>query len=376
MARKSLGYVELEWTCPSCHTRNPGTAPKCLQCNTAQPEDVKFEQAPEEKLITDETKIAAAKAGPDIYCAYCGTRNPATATACKQCAAPLGEGKARAAGEVLGGLRTAPAPPVKCPACGADNPAMALKCANCGASLEKAPAPQPPAARPGGCGILPLILLGLALLVAIFFFVSQSSRRDDSGTQGGNSGLNIQGGSQTSLNVVGQISGYSWRRVIAIEALAPVTREGWQDELPAGVETLQCRKRVYQVVDEPVPGAREVCGTPYVIDRGNGLGEVVQDCQYEILADYCQYRTFVWTTGPPLVLEGRDQSPAWPDTSQLTEKQRAGRRSEEYRVTFQANDRAYTYTTDDETEYQTLIKGGSWNLRIGGSGQITGISQP
>ncbi len=123
MARKSLGYVELEWTCPSCNTRNPGSARKCLQCGTVQGEEVKFEQAPEEKILTDEAEIAAAKAGPDIYCAYCGTRNPATAERCKQCAAPLGEGKARAAGEVLGGLREEPAPPVKCPACGSENPA-------------------------------------------------------------------------------------------------------------------------------------------------------------------------------------------------------------------------------------------------------------
>ena len=66
---------------------------------------MKFEQAPEEQIITDEAKIAEAKAGPDIYCAYCGTRNPSTATACKQCTAPLAEGKAREAGAVLGGLQ-------------------------------------------------------------------------------------------------------------------------------------------------------------------------------------------------------------------------------------------------------------------------------
>lgn len=366
MAKKSLGYVELEWICPSCNTRNPGSALKCLQCATPHPEDVKFEQAPEEKILTDEAQIAAAKAGPDIYCAYCGTRNPATAKHCKQCAAPLGEGKARAAGEVVGGLRAEPAAPAKCPACGTENPAMALKCANCGAPLGKAPAPPPPAAQPGGCGILPLILLGLALLAAIFLFVSLGGR-DDSGTQG-------EGPSSTAL--AGQITDYSWRRVITLEALAPITREGWMDELPAGVEVLQCRKQVYEIVDEPVPGAREVCGTPYVIDQGSGYGEVVQDCRYEILADYCQYRTLAWTTGPPLVLEGRDLRPRWPDTAQLRTDQRPGRRSEEYTIVFQANDRTYTYKTDDPEEYQTLIRGAAWNLNINRFGQITSISAP
>ena len=26
MTQKELGYVELEWTCPACNTRNRGTA--------------------------------------------------------------------------------------------------------------------------------------------------------------------------------------------------------------------------------------------------------------------------------------------------------------------------------------------------------------
>lgn len=353
MAEKSLGYVELEWTCPSCSTRNPGSASKCLQCGAAQGEKVKFEQAPEEKLLADEAKIAAAKAAPDIYCAYCGTRNPATATICRQCAAPLGEGRARAAGEVLGGLRAEPAPPQKCPACGTDNPAAALKCANCGAPLGKAaPAPPVPLARPTGFGILPLILLGIVAIAAIIFFTGQ--RRNDT---------------------VGQVVDYRWRRAITIEALAPVTREGWLDELPAGVEVRQCRKRVYQVVDDPVPGAREVCGTPYVVDRGTGYGEVKQDCQYEILADYCQYRTLAWVTGPPLVLEGRDQNPLWP-AAQLAENQRATGRSEEYVIVFQANDRTYTYTTKNADEYLALTSADTWRLTINGFGSITKISRP
>jgi hypothetical protein len=29
MAEKELGYVELEWRCPSCGNRNPGSAKKC-----------------------------------------------------------------------------------------------------------------------------------------------------------------------------------------------------------------------------------------------------------------------------------------------------------------------------------------------------------
>ena len=60
MAQKELGYVELEWTCPACNTRNAGSARKCTQCGASQPEAVKFEQAPDEKLITDEAKLKEA----------------------------------------------------------------------------------------------------------------------------------------------------------------------------------------------------------------------------------------------------------------------------------------------------------------------------
>ncbi len=357
MAEKILGYVELEWTCPSCNTRNPGSAVKCRQCGAPMPEDVRFEQAAEEHLITDQEALAAAQAGPDIYCAYCGTRNPATAQRCRQCAAPLVEGKTRAAGEVLGGLRDRPAPPQKCPACGADNPPTAHKCAQCGAPLGKAvpaeavPAPARPASRPA-FGLVALLLLGL--LAVIIFFVVMAGRTDQ---------------------VVGQVVDYGWQRVITVETLAPVTREGWRDELPPGVQVGTCRERVRQVVSQPVPNSREVCGTPYVVDTGSGYGQVKQDCQYEVLADWCQYRTLAWVVGPPLVLEGRDLNPRWP-LLQESATQRAVGRSETYRVVFQANDQAYAYETRNLDEYLRLVQGKSWVLEINGFGQITGISAP
>ncbi len=357
MAEKTLGYVELEWTCPSCNTRNPGSAVKCKQCAAPMPEDVKFEQAAEEHLITDEEKLAAAQAGPDIYCAYCGTRNPATAQRCRQCAAPLAEGRARAAGEVLGALRDRPAPPQKCPACGAENPPAAHKCAQCGAPLGKAvPAePLPAQPRPGprpAFGLLGfLLLVALAVIVA---FVVMASRSDQ---------------------LVGQVVDYGWRRVITVEVLAPVTREGWRDSLPPGVEVGACRERVRQVVSQPVPNSREVCGTPYVVDTGSGYGQVKQDCQYEVLDDWCQYRTLAWVAGPPLVLEGRDLDPRWP-MLQASDTQRATGRTELYRIVFQANDRAYTYETRNPDEYLRLVQGQSWVLEVNGFGQITGISAP
>jgi len=141
MPQKTVGYVELEWTCPKCKSRNPGTRRACASCGAPQPRDVQFEQPVQDQVISDEKVIAVAAAGPDIHCAYCGARNPAGAKVCKQCGADVGEGVAREAGRVVGALQIEEAPPITCPSCGSPNPATALKCSKCGDSLVK-PHPQ------------------------------------------------------------------------------------------------------------------------------------------------------------------------------------------------------------------------------------------
>ena len=84
-SRRTLGYVENEWTCPNCGGRNKGSVKACDNCGAPQPEDVKFELPSEQKLVKDEAAINSAKAGADIHCGFCGTRNPATAATCSQC---------------------------------------------------------------------------------------------------------------------------------------------------------------------------------------------------------------------------------------------------------------------------------------------------
>ena len=353
MTQKELGYVELEWTCPTCNTRNPGTARKCTQCGAAQPAEVKFEQAPEEKIITDEARIAEAKAGPDIYCAYCGTRNPSTAQVCKQCGAALAEGKARAAGELLGGLKTEPAPPIKCPSCGTENPALAHTCAKCGAPLVKAAPPPPPATAKRGC-LSPAILIGIGavILLAVIAFIVMGSR---------------------SKAVVGQVSDVYWKRAVAIEALQPVTRENWRDQIPANAELGSCRQEVRRTQSNPAAGVREVCGTPYVKDQGNGFGKSVQDCQYQILDDMCQYKALAWVAAPALLREGHDLNPGWP-AANLGQNLREAGRSETYNVTFDADGHAYHYAPRGESEFSGFRPASRWQLTVNGFGSVTGVS--
>jgi hypothetical protein len=84
--RRTLGYVQNEWTCPNCSTRNKGGVKTCENCVAPQPENIQFELPSEQKFVKDEAAIKAAQAGADIHCGFCGTRNPATAETCSNTA--------------------------------------------------------------------------------------------------------------------------------------------------------------------------------------------------------------------------------------------------------------------------------------------------
>jgi hypothetical protein len=350
MVKKTLGYVELEWECPSCHTRNPGASKTCVQCGAPHPEEAGYQQAAEEKLVTDEAKIAAAKAGADIYCGYCGAANPATGKVCKQCGANLAEGKAGASGQVLGALRDEAAAPVKCPSCGASNPANAFKCAQCGAPLrQQAPSPQPATAPAGRSKMLPFIIAGVAAIVTLaIVLIAMGSRR---------------------TGAVGEVSGVNWRRATAVEALVPVVLEAWANEIPSGAQVGSCRQEVYRVQDEPAPGAREVCGTPYVVDQGSGYGEVQQDCRYQIYADRCQYQSTAWRPIEPIVLQGSDLNPVWP-VENLEQNQRNAGRTESYAVTFNVDGKVYRYQPSNEREFSQFSPGSQWRLKVNSFGNV------
>src|SRR5512138_1221596 len=122
--RRSLGYVMLEWTCPSCNTRNPGPQKTCRSCGAPQPENVQFERAVDEKPVADQAAARAAQAGADFICPYCTTRNRGDAKICVQCGGDLAEARRRASGAELQantGSKT-----VTCSRCGAPLPRAAL----------------------------------------------------------------------------------------------------------------------------------------------------------------------------------------------------------------------------------------------------------
>jgi ribosomal protein L40E len=359
MARKrTLGYVQLEWTCPNCNSRNPGGVKTCQNCGAPQPENVQFERAAEEKLVTDEKALKAAAAGADIHCAFCGTRNSATATVCSQCGADLTEGKAREAGREL----EAAASPAKvlCTNCGTENPAAKTMCEKCGAPLPRAQAagsstsfavpvggPTPAAplnserktARKPNWILLGGIGAGLLLccVAALFLFVFPSS------------------------SVQGTVVDVHWQTSVPLQEQHEVQYSDQAGSPPGDAYDISCHTETRQVCEQKT------------IDQGNGYGEVVEECHDEN-TDYCSYTVQEWQTIQTYTQEGNDLSPVYASPN-LSVDQRAGSASEDLTVVFDSDKGQITYTPDSIQEFQQFEPGSVWTLKLNTLGAVVSVER-
>ncbi|MCB2214147.1 zinc ribbon domain-containing protein [bacterium] len=335
MARKSLGFVPLIWECSYCETQNPGPIKSCTNCGAPQPDDVEFLQVDEEKFnfIKDEALIRMAKAGPDVHCPYCGTRNPSTAETCSQCGADLTTGaKARETG---GRVRTvaeadAPQPPQPRP------PAPSAK--------SDLPPRKPMSTRSVVIGAIILIAMIVGGIL-LFRWLGQTN------------------------DVRAEVTDVYWEHSITIEEYMEVTDSDWWDEVPEDANVLSCSMEYRYTSEEPEANATEVCGDPYVVDTGTGVGEVVQDCVYEVYDDYCEYTTLAWIPIDPMIATGTDLSPYWPALN-LTRNQREGTRDVTYQIDFQGPDQSYTYSTTDMDLFLQATPGSQWLLEVTNAGRI------
>lgn len=364
MSRETLGYVKLEWTCPKCGSRNPGPEKTCLSCGAPQPEDVQFVQASAQELSQDESLRKMAEKGPDVHCPFCGTRNPADAPVCSQCGGDLKQGLKRETGRVIGAYTSAPAKEIPCPNCSAMNPETDRMCAQCGAPLRKEAELQKPAPAAAGVGqqrsgmlVFGLVAVGILLVVCIVAgLIYASSPRETE---------------------IGTVQSVGWQTRVAIEALNPVTRQDWQDQIPQDAQIEECVDRVYTtVIDEPGSGNyNKVCGTPYTLDTGSGVGQVVQDCEYEILEPYCEYSSLEWQVVDEAELSGSDMSPLFANPP-LAENQRLGDQRADYVIIFSTGEGQYTYRPAGIEEFRRYVVGSEWSLLINSFGQIVAVEQP
>jgi hypothetical protein len=354
VSQKELGYVELHWTCPRCSHVNPGTTRTCEQCGAPQPDKVTFEQAAGSELRSDEAIKKAAQAGPDIHCPYCGTRNSGDAKTCTQCGGDLSEGARRQAGTVVGAYQAGPASPTICPRCGSENPASNANCQNCGASLKPGTSPAsvqtpvPPAGKkPFPVWVIAVIAVACIAISALMYMLLRTD------------------------SVTGTIQQAHWERAIPIEAQVLVEYSAWQDQIPAGAVQGSCTKELRNEVSSPVQGSVEVCGTPYTIDTGSGVGKVVQDCLYQVYDQMCRYTVQEWRVVDSATSGGDlGQEPFWPEPNLLTGQRISSSQQETYTIVFISDGKIYTYQTSSEDLFRQAEIGDKWTLEINGLGSI------
>lgn len=356
MTQKTIGYVELEWICPNCKVKNPGSQRICSSCGSPQPKDVAFQQPEHQQLIADEAKVAEAKAGADIHCGFCGARNPAGAVICSQCGGDLKEGMRRGAGQVMGAFKEGAPVQVKCPHCGTMNPETAQTCAKCGGSMAIAkahPGPAPAATKfPKSPWVIIIAIIALLAVCGVFALMMNYATQ----TKG----------------ISGTVQSASWEHSVIIQQIGPVQHADWQEDLPSGAALVGCEERERDIVDEPVPNATEVCGTPYTLDTGTGKGQVVQDCEYHVYAPYCEYTLEEWKDVDKVVLQGVVLPPEWPSPN-LESGQRLGESRDVYEIIFSADGKTYPYTTSDPDLYAACTTGSRWMLNINNFGNVVSI---
>ena len=348
MQKRSKGFVQLEWVCPNCDGRNPGPEKTCQSCGAPQPENVKFERASNEKIITDEKSIKAASAGADIHCGFCGTRNPATAVTCSQCGGDIKEGKARQAGQVM---QAAPPPPknIICANCNFENKGTATTCEQCGAPLPKQNVSQVNVAKAqpiksqeqkrkspnwilfGGIGAF-LILCCVAF---IFLFVLPSR------------------------SVEGTVTDVYWKTSVPVQEVQAVNYSNERGSPPSDAYNVSCYS-----------DSQEVC-EDVTIDRGNGYAETVTECHTET-EEYCSYTVDEWKTIQTYDLDGNDLYPVYADP-RLASDQQTGSASDTFTIYFSTSEGQLTYSPSAEFEFQKFLIGSTWTINLNSFGKIVSV---
>jgi hypothetical protein len=347
-SRRSLGFIENEWTCPNCGSRNKGSTKACENCGAPQPENVKFELPSEQKMVKDEEKLKAAQAGADIHCGFCGTRNPATAETCSQCGADLKQGKAREAGRIMQAPPPAPKM-IKCQNCGTENPGTNSTCSNCGVALPKAqvaqaiaPKPAIPVAKPETTkktnwlligGILGALAICCIVIGALFLIPTKSTQ--------------------------GTVTSVHWQTNVPVQEVQAVNHSNERGNPPSDAYNVSCHDESQDVCEQKT------------VDKGNGYSEVVEDCHTET-TKYCSYTVDEWKTIQTYSLDGNDLQPVY-DTPNYSSDQRLGDKSEELTVNFSTDNGTETYSPDTITEFQQFTIGSKWTLKMNALGGVVSV---
>ncbi len=321
MVQKILGYVELVWDCDSCGTTNPGAIKTCTSCGAPQPPNVKFRHVDPDNFnfIKDQALIRMAQSGPDKHCPYCGTRNLAEAEICSNCGGDLRVG---ATNRPVGVVEAEPKP---------------------------AAPPQPVAGRKASpAAMIIFAIIAIVICVAAGLFFSKMNQTE-------------------AVNAT--VAGVNWQRSVQVLGYQTVRQSGWLKQIPAGADPYNCELRYSHRSAQPVANSKEVCGEPYTVDTGTGVGRVQQDCYFEVYEDYCSYDTMAWVPVQTLVESGTDLNPYWPNTN-ISSNYRLGDQTERYTILFDVNGTTYSVNTSDLELFRSAQPNSRWQLEINAFGDV------
>jgi hypothetical protein len=178
--------------------------------------------------------------------------------------------------------------------------------------------------------------------------------------------------SARTSDVKGQVQSVTWERTVSILEERPAQKEAWEESVPSEASNVSCQDRYRETSSFPAPKSTEVCGTPYTLDTGSGVGKVVQDCEYMVYASYCEFTILEWQVVDQVVSSGSDLSPYWP-TFNLQAGQQQGESQERFQVVFSADGNLYDYTPPDEGTFSQFAPGSTWTLKINTFGVLTGV---
>jgi len=350
MARKSKGFIELEWTCPNCETRNKGFEKSCVNCGAPQPDDVQFEAPAEKKFVSEEKAKELRERGADIHCGFCGTRNPSTAETCSQCGADLSEGVARQAGREID-ISAGKLEPVTCENCGTVNPGTTINCQECGAALPQPAKTKPPmpasvaiaeAANKGARKKFNWLLLGgigaalaVCCVAILILFVFPSS------------------------TVEGTVADVYWQTSVPVQEIQAVEYSDERGNPPSEAYDVSCQTESQEVCEEQV------------IDQGDGSAEVVENC-YTESEQYCDYTVDEWTTVQTYTLDGHDTFPVYAQPD-ISGDQRLGEESVEYTVFFDTQEGEKAYNPSSLSEFERYLIGSTWTLELNALGGVVSV---
>ena len=164
-----------------------------------------------------------------------------------------------------------------------------------------------------------------------------------------------------SASVQATVTDVQWQTSVPVQEIRPVDYSNERGSPPSDAYNVSCRD-----------DTQEVC-VDKNIDKGNGVMEVVQECNTET-DTYCSYTLDEWTNIQTYTLDGNDLHPIYSNPS-LTSDQRLGTASEDLIVYFDTPKGQKIYKPDSVSEFQQFQFGSTWTLKMNAMGGVLSVER-